>query len=79
MDLVRAELLPPVLIRDLHREARRHALVHLAASRCDRPGSALAARLGAAMMLAGCRMQTAGQRLAAASPFVAPAPCGRGA
>ena len=79
MDLVRADLLPPGLIRDLHREARRHARVHLAASRCDRPGSALAARLGAAMVLAGWRIQTAGQRPAAASPFIPPAACGCGA
>ena len=79
LDLVRSDLLPPILIRDMHREARRQALVHLAASRRGRRKPALAARLGAALVLAGCRLQAAGLRLTAFSPLVGPAPCGCGA
>jgi hypothetical protein len=79
MDLVRSELLPPVLISDMQREAQRQALASLAVRHHGRRGPAFLTRLGAALVRAGCRMQIAGQRLMAVSPLVAPSPCGRGA
>ena len=79
MDLVRSDLLPPVIIRDLYRDAKQRAIVAQAAPQCGRSPHEVAARLGAASILAGCRVQTAGLRLAAASPFAAPVSCGCGA
>ena len=79
MDLVRSELLASVLNRDMQREAQRQALASLAVPRHGRRGPALLTPLGAALILAGCRMQNAGQRLMPVSPIVAPSPCGCGA
>ena len=79
MDLVRSDLLPPVIIRDLYREAKQRAIIAQAAPQRGRSRLGLVVRLGAALIMAGCRVQTAGLRLPAASPFAAPVPCGCGA
>lgn len=79
MDLVRGELLPPIMISDMQREAQRQALASLALPHHGRRDPALLAPLGAALVRAGCRMQTAGQRLMSVSSLVALFPCGRGA
>jgi hypothetical protein len=79
MDRVRGELLPPVLIQDLHREAHQQRFVNLMVLHSGRKRPALVIWLGAALILAGCRLQTAGQRLTPLSPFAAPDPCGHSA
>ena len=81
MDLARSEFLPPVLLRDMHREARQQTVVAQSGALRDRRTPALRERLGTALVAIGCRTQAAGAvlRLASASPFASPAPCGCGA
>ncbi len=79
MDHVHSDLLPPILIRDMQREAQRQALAALAVPHHGRRGPALLTSLGALLVLVGCRMQTAEQRLMTVPPLVAPSPCGCGA
>lgn len=78
MDLVRIELLPPQLIADRQREARRLALAEQAAP-TGSFGPALAVHLGALLVRAGCWLETAGRRQMTATPLVtAPLACGCG-
>ena len=69
MDRVRVELLPPTLIAEMHRQARRRALADQAAAG-GWSGRLLLARVGAMLVHAGCRLVETGQRepTAASSP-----------
>jgi hypothetical protein len=68
MDRVRAELLPPLLIAEMHRDAHRRALADQAAA--GGSGWLLRAQLGAMLVHAGCRLVETGRRemVAASSP-----------
>jgi len=76
MDRVRTELLPPILLQDLRREARQRALADLAASSSRRRNPPIAAKMSAALILAGCFLQRVGQPLAVHSLVATPLPCG---
>lgn len=71
MDLVRTELLPPLLMADMQREARRWVLAEEAAAiKGGWAGPALAAQLGALLVRAGCRLESAGRRRITATPLM---------
>jgi hypothetical protein len=67
MDRVRTELLPPLHIAELQREARREALAELACPTI-RLMPMLATRIGGVLIRAGCRLEAAGQRRSATRP-----------
>jgi hypothetical protein len=60
MDRVRTELIGPLHIHDLQREARRVTLADMAAH-ADGSGPPLTTRLGALLIRAGCRIEAAGR------------------
>jgi hypothetical protein len=61
MDRVRTELMPPLLVAEMQREAHRQALAE-AACPCARIGPALATRIGGFLIRAGRRLEAAGQQ-----------------
>ncbi|MGH2614000.1 MAG: hypothetical protein ACRDJC_02075 [Thermomicrobiales bacterium] len=67
MDRVRTELMPPLLIAEMRREARRIALAE-AACPSTRLGPALATRVGGVLIRVGCRLEAAGQKRVTGSP-----------